>query len=52
MSNQAIAKAILNASQEKPADFKRQIETVVAEKMKAALSNAVKAAEQKVFKGL
>lgn len=50
MSKSLIAKAILNASEQKPTEFKRNIEAVVAEKMKSKLSAAVKAAEQKVFK--
>jgi hypothetical protein len=50
MSKTTIAKAILNASEEKPTEFKRNIESVVAEKMKTKLSTAVKAAELKVFK--
>lgn len=50
MSKDTIGKAILSASEEKPTEFKRHIESVVATKMKDKLSAAVKAAEQKVFK--
>ena len=45
-----LGKAILDVSDTKPKDFNDKIGAIVADKLKTALSNAVKAEEANIFK--
>jgi hypothetical protein len=48
-TKELITKAILNASDEKPVEFKQNIESAVSAKLKAGLSNTIKTVEQNMF---
>jgi hypothetical protein len=45
-----IQRAIVNASDEKPVDFRKNMELAAADKLKSGLSAKIKATEQSLFR--
>ena len=50
MSKELLSKAIVDISKEKPADFNKKIEEVVAAKLSKKIESIVKQKEKELFK--